>query len=112
LGVSATDEVRGVEIEFRVDWYDGPVSGVATHRGQARWFEAEPGFDPDVRTRQLFLYPLSAEELARERELNRLYEEHARGKPAEEWPAILLERDWELPTEYAARASVGWFYAG
>ena len=39
-------ELEEVEIEFWVDWYDGPVSGVATHEGQAYWFEAEPGFEP------------------------------------------------------------------
>jgi hypothetical protein len=107
-----TDEaLEGVEIEFWVDWYDGPVSGIATHEGQVYWFEAEPGFEPVSVGRKLFLYPLTAEELVKERELDRVYQEQAKGRPVEEWPAVLREREWELPTEYAKRGHVGWFLA-
>jgi hypothetical protein len=110
--MSLANHLQGVVIEFWVDWYDGPVSGIATYEGREYWFEAASGFDPDLRKRQLFLYPITPQELARERELNLLYEEKARGRPVDEWPPILLERDFELPTNYASRDSVGWFIAG
>jgi hypothetical protein len=103
--------LEGVEIEFWVDWYDGPVSGVAAHEGHVYWFEAEPGFEPVFLGRKLFLYPLTAEELAKERELDRIYREQAKDRLVEAWPAVLRERDWELPTKYAKRANVGWFLA-
>ena len=107
--VNAPNKLDGVEIEFFDGWYDGPLSGVASYDGQAWWFEAAEDFDPDSTKRPLFLYPLSADELATERDLQRLFDEQARGKPVEQWPPILRERDHDLPTKYAARESVGWF---
>ncbi len=108
--VGVEGELEGVEIVFWADWYDGPVSGVARHAGRELWFEAEPTFYAHG-PRPLFLYPLTDDELAQERELDRLYEEHAKGKPVEEWPSILRGRDLELPSAYAARESLGWFIA-
>jgi hypothetical protein len=105
------DELADVEIEFWVDWYDGPLAGVAAHGGAAFWFEAEPGSEPEGYERKLFLYALTDEELTRERELNRLFEEQAKGKPVEEWPPVLREREFELPTRYADRERRGWFVA-
>ncbi len=103
------DELRGVEIEFWVDWYDGYLSGIATHEGETYWFEAEPDFELDSHERKLFLYSLTPEEVARERELHRLFEVQAKGRPEEEWPQVLRERDLELPTPYATRERRGWF---
>jgi hypothetical protein len=107
--MDASRELREVEIEFFDDWYDGPLSGVAVFAGQAYWFEAESDWDPDAKVRPLFLYPLTADELATERDLNRLFEVEAKGKPVEEWPQVLRERASHLPTKYSARESVGWF---
>jgi hypothetical protein len=107
--MDAAPELQGVEIEFLVDWYDGPLSGVATYEGQAYWFEAEHDWDPDAELRPLFLYPASAEELAAERELHDFFANEAKGKPVEEWPDVLRERDFDLPTKYGRRQVVGWF---
>jgi hypothetical protein len=108
--MAATGELQGVEIVFWADWYDGPVSGVARYRGREHWFEAEPEFYAQKR-RMLHVYPLTDDELAREKELDRIYEEQAKGKPVEEWPSVLRERDFELPSAYAERESLGWFSA-
>jgi len=43
--VGANAELEGVEVVFWVDWYDGPVSGLASYAGREYWFEAEPAFD-------------------------------------------------------------------
>jgi len=63
--------------------------------------EAEPAFEL-YGPRPLFLFPAADDELARERELDRLYQEQAKGKPVDEWPSVLRERDFELPSAYAA----------
>jgi hypothetical protein len=104
-------ELNDVEIQFLVDWYDGPLSGVASHGGATFWFEAEPGAEAKGFERKLFLYALAEDELTREQELNRLFEERAKGKPVEEWPPVLRERELELPTAYAATERRGWFVA-
>jgi hypothetical protein len=67
LASHATDKL-GVVIEFFDGWYDGPLPGVASYDGQARWFEVAEDFDLDATKRALFLYPSSADELATERE--------------------------------------------
>ena len=105
-------ELQGVEIEFAVDWYDGPLTGIAGYDGDAYWFEAETGWDPGADIRLLRLFPLTSEELDEERRLHRLYESEANGKPVEEWPRVLRERDFSLPTKYGVREPVGWFAHG
>jgi hypothetical protein len=107
----APSELADVEIEFWVDWYDGPMSGVARHAGQVYWFEAQPGSESKPRKRPLFLYPLSPDETARERSEHELWEREAKGRRVEEWPAALRERDYGSPSEYAMREPVGWFFA-
>jgi hypothetical protein len=107
--VDAVPDVQGVEIEFVVDWYDGPLSGVAIYSNQAYWFEAQPDWEPNAKVRPLFLYPLTADELATERALHQLFEHEAKGKPVEEWPDALRGRDFDLPTKYGRRESVGRF---
>lgn len=105
-----SDELQGVEIEFSVGWYDGPVTGVATRMGRSYWFEAEATFDPS-KVRLLFLYPLAEDELQAERDLHELFARQAEGRPVAEWPAVLQKRDTEPPTKYSEREAVGWFLA-
>jgi hypothetical protein len=101
-------QLKGVKIEFFVDWYDGPLSGVAAHAGETYWFEADRNWNPE-RDPPLFLYPITAEELATERDLQRLFENKAQGKPVEEWPPVLREGARDLSTKYRIRGSIGWF---
>jgi hypothetical protein len=115
--VDGVRRVDGVEILWWEDWYDGPLSGVAVHAGQQLWFQAEGDGDdsigPDIASRRLVLYPLTAEELAAERRFNLLCEKH-RGeapRPGTEWREVWTTHTAKRP-EYAARAALGWFVAG
>jgi hypothetical protein len=105
--------LEGVVIEFEYGWYDGPTSGVAEYRDQRYWFEADEDFYQRSSRRELFLYQLSTDDLAEERRLHHLWEEQANGKPVDEWPAKLVERDMDEPTKYAkGRTPFGWFSWG
>ena len=109
IRMDGTRELQGVEIEFSVDWYDGPVMGVAVYDGAAYWFEPVENWDPGATARVLKLFPLTVGELAAERELNLLYEKKAAGTPVEDWPQVLRERDFGLPTQYGVREPIGCF---
>jgi hypothetical protein len=106
-----TEGEANVVIEFFLEWYDGPLTGVAMRGDTALWFEADPGVEGEVPfwERKLYLYELSTKDVAEERRLNRLFEERAKGKPVGEWPAELAERDFTRPTRHARKHPVGWF---
>jgi len=99
---------------FFIDYYDGPLSGVARYRGTEYWFEAEgrkdEGFALAMKDRRFFLYPMTAAELADETYWQRLYEEHVQGdKPeSEKWRFYDPYERREAP-EYGSRESIGWF---
>jgi hypothetical protein len=65
-----TGELNRVAIDSWIDWYDGPIAGVATYDGRRYWIEgAGPDDDEpalDSRERRLYLYPLTDEEAANE----------------------------------------------
>ena len=68
-----------------IDWYDGPLSGVARYDGTEYWFEAEgrkvESFAITMEDRRFFLYPITAEELVEEAYRKRLYDVHVQDKP-------------------------------
>ena len=109
------DQLHGVEIAFFIDWYDGPLSGVARHLGTEYWFEAEGRQDETyaitMEDRRFVLYPITAEELAEEADWQRLYDEHVQGKPESEKWKFYEPYENRRPPDYASRQPVGWFIA-
>ena len=102
-----------MEILFFFDWYDGPLSGVARYGGAEYWFEAEGREDETfalkIEDRRLFLYPISADELAEEAFWQRLYEKYVRDKPeSEKWKFYDPYEKRKKP-DYVSREPIGWF---
>jgi hypothetical protein len=111
--VAADVELHNVEILFFFDWYDGPLSGVARYGGAEYWFEAEGREDETfalkIEDRRLFLYPISADELAEEAFWQRLYEKYVRDKPeSEKWKFYDPYEKRKKP-DHASREPIGWF---
>ena len=62
-----------------------------------------------MQDRRLFLYPVTADELAAEADWQRQYDEHVRDGPeAENWKFYEPYEKWQEP-DYASRDSIGWF---
>jgi hypothetical protein len=109
------EALQGVEVTFIFEWYDGPLTGVARHQGVEYYFEAEghldDTFELSLNDRRLFLYPITADELAVEGEWQRLFDEHVRDQPeSEKWKFYEPYAKREQP-DYASRTPVGWFTA-
>ena len=115
-GVDSDQQLHGVEMRFFIDWYDGPLSGVATYGGADYWFEAEgradEAFALRMEDRRFVLYPITPEELAEEEYWQRLYDEHVAGNKPEsgKWRFYEPYEEREAPN-YASREAVGWFVA-
>jgi hypothetical protein len=99
---------------FFIDWYDGPLSGVARYGGTEYWFEAEgrkdEAFALRMKDRRFFLYPITAEELADEEYWQQLYDDHVAGtKPeSEKWRFYEPYEKRQAP-DYTSREAIGWF---
>ena len=64
-----------------------------------------------MQDRRLFLYPITADELAEETHWQRLYDEHVQDKPeSEKWRFYEPYEKREEP-DYASREPIGWFIA-
>jgi hypothetical protein len=108
--------LRDVELLFFVDWYDGPLSGVARYAGTEYWFAAagpdDDGFAPRPEDRRFFLYPINADELADEEGWHRLYEQHVAGdKPESEKWRFYEPYEARQQPDYSSRDAIGWFVA-
>ncbi|WP_435151534.1 hypothetical protein [Micromonospora aurantiaca (nom. illeg.)] len=82
VGPHALPEVVGVEVVEVLDWYDGPLDGLARHGGQLFWFSAGPDWVPN-KPRRLFLYAVTAEQEARLRAEAERSEPFAAAVPAD-----------------------------
>lgn len=106
-------QLYGVELQLFIDWYDGPLSGVATYRGKDYWFEAEGRKDETYSAtmdgRRFLLYPITPAELADEEYWDRQYDEHVQDKPeSEKWRFYEPYEKRQVP-DYSSREPVGWF---
>ncbi|MFD4205109.1 hypothetical protein ACFWRG_03905 [Micromonospora tulbaghiae] len=81
-GSDALPEVVGVEIVEVLDWYDGPLDGLARHGGRLFWFSAGPDWVPG-QPRPLALYAVTAEQAARLRAEAQRSEAFAAAVPAD-----------------------------
>ena len=82
VGSHPLPEVVGVEIVEVLDWYDGPLDGLARHGGRLFWFSAGPDWVPG-RPRPLVLYAVTADQAARLRAEAQQSEPHAAAVPAD-----------------------------
>lgn len=61
---------RDVRILWHVDYWDGPLSGIASYAGKMHWFHV---VDPEAEPRQAILRSLTDAELAAEEKRHRLF---------------------------------------
>jgi hypothetical protein len=128
--VDEENKLRGVQLLWAADYWDGPIAGLARYDGREHWFEVEE-FDwddpPPASERRFRLYALNDEELRDEQEWHRRFQKHVgthsdyersgnRGhaavKPPSEWPKFYDEYERRPPREYASREPIGWFVLG
>jgi hypothetical protein len=69
--------LRNVQALWCDSWSDGPVTGIALHEGRQHWFRAifDERTDDWTAPRQFELVALSDEEIAREREMHKEFEQ-------------------------------------
>jgi hypothetical protein len=107
-------QLQGIEMLFFIDWYDGPLSGVARYGGTEYRFEAEgrkdEAFALRMKDRRFFLYPTTAEEPADEEYWQQLYDEHVAGtKPESEKWRFYEPYEKRQGPDYTSREAIGWF---
>jgi len=107
------------------DYWDGPLAGLAHHAGRDYWFEIEAfdSDDPPIE-RHYFLFELTDQELADEKEWHHRFQQHVGThtdydttgrrdlsglRPVSEWPKFYDEFEKRPRPCYTSRAPVGWF---
>ncbi|KAB1908822.1 hypothetical protein F8279_05765 [Micromonospora sp. AMSO1212t] len=106
-GSDALPELVGVEIVELLDWYDGPLDGLALHEGREFWFSAGPDWAPGE-PRRLVLHAITAEQAARVRAEARQFEAFAAAAPAD---GDAWEQAWDARSTYSEAPASGWFLA-
>jgi hypothetical protein len=96
----------GVQVDCVVDFYDGPVDGLARYHGRDWWFLAvseKPAGAPSS-PRVLVLHEISAEQAAIVRAESERFDQFANGEgDAAEW-----ERAWDDRTTGDRGRAIGW----
>lgn len=115
-------ELTGVRLRWFSDWYDGPVTGLATHDGREYWFVTvtdDEGEHWDFDPRVYVLHELTPAQLAEERLAHRsfaaldlpgcLHTPRCPATPGDDDLAALYAR-WppEREDAYLRAPAVGW----
>jgi hypothetical protein len=102
-------EVVGVQVVGVLDFYDGPLDGLALYEGHEYWFAAVPEWITGAQAsepRVLVLHEVTAEQAARVWGEHRQLTAFAQGEgDREAWA-----RAWDSRTTYDDAPAVGWFY--
>jgi hypothetical protein len=130
--ISTKPQPQDVELRWVSDYWDGPLSGLASWKGRDYWFEitesepSEEGEWPPASLRRYWLIPLTDAELMKEWKKHRLFERHvgthtcyrgnrrlvaAEVKPRAEWEVFYRQYDPEdsRGRSYTQREAVRWF---
>jgi hypothetical protein len=118
-------EPSDVQLLWACDFWDGPLNGVLTFRGERHWYETVAGGPDDPsRARVAVVVRLTPEQLAEEERWHRLFQEkvgtHMDVVPGRNWTPDLVEpqdKHHEFYEPYAKRAPLeigdgdvlGWF---
>jgi len=120
--LSRLDE-RTVKLEWSMDWWDGPLNGLAVVDGEKRWFEYHSD-DDDAIEFHYVLYPLSPADLCRAEAWRAVNEEwqvawrerYSRIEHAWSDEAKQFGEDWKkaLPKFESpiSEPPIGWFSSG
>ncbi|WCN80998.1 hypothetical protein [Micromonospora sp. LH3U1] len=105
-GPHGLPQLVGVQIVEVLDFYDGPLDGLARYEGREYWFSAGPDWVP-AQPRPLILHVITAEQADQVRAQARQFMAFAAdGGNGDAW-----ERAWEARSTYEQEASIGWFMA-
>jgi hypothetical protein len=102
-------QLDGVQIVAVMDFYDGPLDGLARKDGHDYWFAAVPEWIRDSQPsepRVMVLHEITAEQAAQVRAEHRQLAAFAQGEgDREAWAQA-----WEARATFDHAPAIGWFY--
>ncbi|WP_433264540.1 hypothetical protein ACQPWR_29935 [Micromonospora vinacea] len=105
-GPHGLPQLVGVQIVEVLDFYDGPLDGLARYEDREYWFSAGPDWVPS-QPRPLILHVITAEQANQVRAQARQFRAFAAdGGNGDAW-----ERAWEARSTYEQEPAFGWFLA-
>ncbi|MEV4481834.1 hypothetical protein [Micromonospora coxensis] len=101
-------QLVGVQLVEVLDFYDGPLDGLALYREREYWFSAVPEWIRDAEPsepRPLVLHEITAQQAAQVRAESRQFDVFANGDGNEDdW-----QQAWDTRSTYDEAPAVGWF---
>ncbi|MEU4640233.1 hypothetical protein [Micromonospora sp. NPDC023814] len=101
-------QLVGVQIVEVLDFYDGPLDGLARYEGREYWFSAVPEWVRDAELsgpRLLVLHVITAEQAAQVRAEARQFTAFANGDGnGDAW-----QQAWDARSTYDETPAAGWF---
>ncbi|MET8312001.1 hypothetical protein [Micromonospora sp. NPDC005173] len=105
-GLQGLPQLVGVQIVEVLDFYDGPLDGLARYGDREYWFSAGPDWVPSE-PRPLVLHLITAEQAAQVRAQARQFMAFAAGVGnGDAWGQA-----WDARSTYDQAPAVGWFLA-
>jgi hypothetical protein len=103
-------QLAGVQIVEVLDFYDGPLDGLARYQGREFWFSAVPewivpGAKP-AQPRIYVLHEITAEQASQVRGETLRFREFANGQASRD----VWEQAWDNRSTFDEAPPVGWFH--